>query len=147
LKTSDGKEFKPGMRLLISGYQDTATFCDHAGTVMEVRGTDRVLVRIDDWTLGHGNMNAHWVFREDHKGRWNITEKIEEPSKPRFMTAWMVDSETDAFRPTGDAFKSLEAAEKFCTDLLKKNDQTDQLAVFELRSVHLARLQVTSEAA
>ncbi len=69
-----------------------------------------------------------------------------EPPRPRFLTAWMVDDD-EAFYPTGDAFLTLEDANAFAVAKLKENAQQDQMAVFEIRSVHLARVLVTSEEA
>lgn len=69
-----------------------------------------------------------------------------EPPRPRFMTAWMTDS-AELFTPTGDAFMTLEAAEEFALDTLHSDGTAGQIAVFEIRSVHLARLTVTKEAA
>lgn len=69
-----------------------------------------------------------------------------ESDRPRFMTAWITDDEA-SFHPTGDAFKTLEAAEAFAAQTLRDNGTDDQIAVFEIRSVHLARLTVTKEVA
>jgi hypothetical protein len=71
---------------------------------------------------------------------------VAESDRPRFMTAWIVDDD-EAFRSTGDAFKTLEAAEAFVEQTLRDNGTDDQIAVFEIRSVHLARLTVTKEVA
>jgi len=60
------------------------------------------------------------------------------------MTAWI---HSEGFTPTGDGFMSLEAAEEFAEVTLIQNCVEDQIAVFEIRSVHLARLDISSEAA
>jgi hypothetical protein len=67
-------------------------------------------------------------------------------SRPRFMTAWMSDG-PDTFTPTGDAFLTLEAANKYAEVILRREGTEGQIAVFEIRSVHLARLQITRETA
>jgi hypothetical protein len=71
LKATDGKEFEVGMRVLISGQQDSQTFCGHTGTVAQAQSFVRI--RIDNWTKGHGPERADWSFREDHRSKWTIT--------------------------------------------------------------------------
>lgn len=70
----------------------------------------------------------------------------DETSRPRFMTAWMTDT-VERVDPTGDAFMSLEDADNFAQTVLAKDGRHGQIAVFEIRSVHSARLQITREAA
>jgi len=67
-----------------------------------------------------------------------------EPARPRFITAWIT---SDGFTATGEAFMTLEDAEKCVEATLRQLGAEDQLAVFEIRSVQLARLVVTKEVA
>jgi hypothetical protein len=62
------------------------------------------------------------------------------------MTAWMGE-DIHVFTPTGDAFMTLEAANEYARTVLENDGTEGQIAVFEIRSVHLARLDISSEAA
>jgi cystathionine beta-lyase/cystathionine gamma-synthase len=72
--------------------------------------------------------------------------KQSEPARPRFATAWM-HGDVDTFAFTGDAFMTLAHAEEFARMTLENDGSEGQIAVFEIRSVHLARLDITSEVA
>lgn len=80
-------------------------------------------------------------------------EKIERPTstpeptvRPRFMTAFLVDDDR-VFVPTGDAFMTKEDADADALVKLEEIGTQDQIAVLELRTVHMSRLTITSEAA
>jgi hypothetical protein len=70
----------------------------------------------------------------------------QEPQRPRFMTAWIEDDD-ESFHATGEAFMTLEEAEAFARERLLQDHEDNQIAVFEIRSVHLGRRVVTSERA
>jgi hypothetical protein len=71
---------------------------------------------------------------------------MDDNDRPRFMTAY-ITGDDDGFTPTGHAYKTLEAADAHAEEILRLNETEDQIAVFEIRSVHLARFTVTREAA
>jgi hypothetical protein len=80
-------------------------------------------------------------------------EKIERPAstpeptvRPRFMTAYLVDDDR-VFVPTGDAFMTKADADADALVKLEEIGTQDQIAVLELRTVHMSRLTITSEAA
>jgi hypothetical protein len=143
-------------------------FENRQGVVVESDLPTSTLIRFDERfsDLLHsgadveGDPHHHWYFSDyetegftiEHSSHLNglsihfAPPPATDASRPRFMTAWIVDGD-DAFHSTGDAFKSLEAAEAHATQILIDNDSTDQIAVLEIRSVHLARLTVTKEVA
>lgn len=71
---------------------------------------------------------------------------VEASARPRFMTAYLVTDDR-VFVPTGDAFMTKEAADAGALEALKGNEVEDQIAVLELRTVHMARLTIMSETA
>lgn len=71
---------------------------------------------------------------------------MDDNNRPRFMTAWMADTD-EAIHPTGEVFMTLEDADNFAQTVLAFDKREGQIAVFEIRSVHLSRLQITRETA
>jgi hypothetical protein len=165
-----------GARVYVSGEQDGEEFCCNVGTIVRVDGEGEdhmnVLIRFDDWSNGHGEGHNEWHFREADRDEWTITGNnhepksigpstylngledcmefrpaiAAEPARPRFATAWMSDSD-QTFTFTGEAFMTLEHAEEFARMTLESDGSEGQIAVFEIRSVHLARLDIRSEVA
>jgi hypothetical protein len=156
-------KFAVGTRVTVNGFHDGLIIENREGVVVTSDIEGNTLIRFDeafsDMLHSGRDLGAddrrHWYFEDGirasitHSTRFNGLDALlpaPESDRPRFMTAWIVDGD-DAFTPTGDAFKSLEAAEAFAEQTLRNNLGEDQIAVFEIRSVHLARLTVTKEVA
>jgi hypothetical protein len=74
-------------------------------------------------------------------------KQMQEAARPRFMTAWF-DGTLDGdvvMVPTGHCYTTQEAAEAFAEDMLRADGSEGQIAIFELRSVRLARLNIISD--
>lgn len=174
MKTCDGEdELKVGTRVYVSGKQDGREFTFNSGEIGHVHSYgDYVRIRFDDWTEGHGFEGREWCFYECNRKDWTITLRDppasigpstylngheaditftppagdDQPTRPRFMTAWLV-SDDCVFVPTGTAYMTKADADAHALEVLAENGCDDQIAVLELRAVHMARLTITSEAA
>jgi hypothetical protein len=105
------------------------------GEVIPSNYVGHINVKLDEPRLGI----SKWYFEP-----WELTSA--EPVRPRFATAWMHDGMVN-FAFTGDAFMTLQHAEEFARETLENDGYEGQIAVFEIRSVHLARLDISSEKA
>lgn len=75
---------------------------------------------------------------------WIIVKRASEVSQ-RFMTAWVYGEGND-YREDGHTFTSLKDAEDHARAQVSA-DPTYKMAVFEIRSIHSSKIEVTSEAA